>query len=222
MLSARRSTRRPSCSGSAIPAGQRLSVMAAKGRATIKLPRPMLGRDEPHFSLAGLKTALRHEAMARAPLSEQDIADLCASFQEAVADILSRQNVARLRALRGARGTGRATHPRRRRRRRRQSKAEIDAGSDRAEAHLPPGRAAARALHRQCRHDRLGGRHAACARADRRSFGARPRALAARSRRAARARRRRQGLRRLQLTSRQSRDPDGLSHALAGFRLSPE
>ena len=48
----------------------------------------MLGRPEPHFSLAGLKTALRHEALARAPLSEQDVADLCASFQEAVADIL--------------------------------------------------------------------------------------------------------------------------------------
>jgi len=48
----------------------------------------MLGRSEPHFSLAGLKTALRHEALARAPLSETDIADLCASFQEAVADIV--------------------------------------------------------------------------------------------------------------------------------------
>src|SRR5262249_5893696 len=41
-----------------------------------------------HFSLAGLKTALRHEALARAPLSETDIADLAASFQEAVAAIV--------------------------------------------------------------------------------------------------------------------------------------
>jgi N6-L-threonylcarbamoyladenine synthase len=49
----------------------------------------MLGRDEPHFSLAGLKTALRHAALARAPLSDEDIADLCASFQEAVADVVS-------------------------------------------------------------------------------------------------------------------------------------
>jgi len=48
----------------------------------------MAGREEPHFSLAGLKTALRHEALARAPLDAQDIADLCASFQEAVADIV--------------------------------------------------------------------------------------------------------------------------------------
>jgi N6-L-threonylcarbamoyladenine synthase len=49
----------------------------------------MLGRPEPHFSLAGLKTALRHEAQARAPLREQDVADLCASFQEAVAETVA-------------------------------------------------------------------------------------------------------------------------------------
>ena len=59
-----------------------------RGHPTIALPRPMLGRTEPHFSLAGLKTALRHEALARAPRSKKDIADLCASFQEAVADIV--------------------------------------------------------------------------------------------------------------------------------------
>ena len=75
--------------GLGYPGGPEVERKAAKGRPTIKLPRPMVGRDEPHFSLAGLKTALRHEAMARAPLSEQDVADLCASFQEAVADILS-------------------------------------------------------------------------------------------------------------------------------------
>lgn len=50
------------------------------------LPRPMLGRSEPHFSFAGLKTAVRHAALAIAPLTDQDVADLCASFQAAVAD----------------------------------------------------------------------------------------------------------------------------------------
>ena len=59
------------------------------GNATVKLPRPMLGRPGPHFSLAGLKTALRHEALARAPLGEQDVADIAASFQAAVADIVA-------------------------------------------------------------------------------------------------------------------------------------
>ncbi len=74
--------------GLGYPGGPAVEACAARGRPTIALPRPMLGRSEPHFSLAGLKTALRHEALARAPLSETDIADLCASFQEAVADIV--------------------------------------------------------------------------------------------------------------------------------------
>ena len=71
------------------PGGPEVESHALEGRPTIKLPRPMLGRSEPHFSLAGLKTALRHATEARAPLSRQDVADLCASFQEAVADIVS-------------------------------------------------------------------------------------------------------------------------------------
>lgn len=75
--------------GLGYPGGPEVEREAAKGRARIALPRPMLGREEPHFSLAGLKTALRHAALARAPLSGQDIADLCASFQEAVADVVS-------------------------------------------------------------------------------------------------------------------------------------
>jgi N6-L-threonylcarbamoyladenine synthase len=75
--------------GLGYPGGPEVERMAARGRPNIALPRPMLGRAEPHFSLAGLKTALRHEALARAPLCEQDIADLCASFQEAVAEIVA-------------------------------------------------------------------------------------------------------------------------------------
>jgi N6-L-threonylcarbamoyladenine synthase len=75
--------------GLSYPGGPEVERMAARGKPVVPLPRPMLGRTEPHFSLAGLKTALRHEALARAPLSESDIADLCASFQEAVADIVS-------------------------------------------------------------------------------------------------------------------------------------
>jgi N6-L-threonylcarbamoyladenine synthase len=71
------------------PGGPEVERQALGGRPTIPLPRPMLGRTEPHFSLAGLKTALRHAAEKRAPLSGQDIADLCASFQEAVADIVA-------------------------------------------------------------------------------------------------------------------------------------
>ena len=75
--------------GLGYPGGPAVEDFARRGQPSIPLPRPMHGRREPHFSLAGLKTALRHAAMARTPLSEQDIADLCASFQEAAADIVS-------------------------------------------------------------------------------------------------------------------------------------
>jgi N6-L-threonylcarbamoyladenine synthase len=75
--------------GLGYPGGPEVESRALRGRPTIPLPRPMLGRAAPHFSLAGLKTALRHAAQARAPLGEQDICDLCASFQEAVADLVS-------------------------------------------------------------------------------------------------------------------------------------
>ena len=52
------------------------------------LPRPMNGRRDADFSLSGLKTALRLEAEKIAPLSDQDVADLCASFQQAVVDVV--------------------------------------------------------------------------------------------------------------------------------------
>jgi tRNA N6-adenosine threonylcarbamoyltransferase len=84
--------------GLGYPGGPEVERHAARGRATIPLPRPMAGRPEPHFSLAGLKTALRHEALARAPLDDQAIADLCASFQEAVADVVG-DRTARAMAL---------------------------------------------------------------------------------------------------------------------------
>lgn len=80
--------------GLGYPGGPDVERWAARGAPTVPLPRPMMGRPEPHFSLAGLKTALRQEAMARAPLSEHDVADLCASFQEAVGDVV-RDRVAR-------------------------------------------------------------------------------------------------------------------------------
>jgi N6-L-threonylcarbamoyladenine synthase len=46
----------------------------------------LAGRDDAHFSFAGLKTAVRRKAEALVPLTDQDIADLCASFQAAAMD----------------------------------------------------------------------------------------------------------------------------------------
>ena len=47
------------------------------------LPVPLKGADRPDFSFSGLKTALRRQATALGSLSEKDICDLCASFQNA-------------------------------------------------------------------------------------------------------------------------------------------
>jgi N6-L-threonylcarbamoyladenine synthase len=48
----------------------------------------MLGRPGCDFSLAGLKTAVRLAAKKLGEASAQDIADLCASFQAAIGDVL--------------------------------------------------------------------------------------------------------------------------------------
>jgi N6-L-threonylcarbamoyladenine synthase len=48
----------------------------------------MLGRGSLDFSFSGLKTAVRNAAAAIAPLSDTDVADLAASFQAAVTDII--------------------------------------------------------------------------------------------------------------------------------------
>jgi N6-L-threonylcarbamoyladenine synthase len=68
------------------------------------LPRPMLGRAEADFSLSGLKTALRVEAEKVAPLSDQDVSDLCAAFQQAVVDVVTDRLRAGLRKFRERHG----------------------------------------------------------------------------------------------------------------------
>src|ERR1700730_4438811 len=72
------------------PGGPEVEREAARGSPDrVVLPRPMIGRAEPDFSLSGLKTALRLEAEKIAPLSGADVADLCAAFQQAVVDVIS-------------------------------------------------------------------------------------------------------------------------------------
>jgi N6-L-threonylcarbamoyladenine synthase len=69
------------------PGGPSVENAARAGRSDrFALPRPMLGRAEPHFSFAGLKTAVRLAAQSAAPLDDQAIADLCASFEQAVVE----------------------------------------------------------------------------------------------------------------------------------------
>jgi N6-L-threonylcarbamoyladenine synthase len=78
------------------PGGPKVEAIARNGDPErFRLPRPMLGRSEPNFSFAGLKTAIRQAAQRMAPLSEATISDLCASFQAAVVDcIVDRTQIA--------------------------------------------------------------------------------------------------------------------------------
>ncbi|MAS06338.1 MAG: tRNA (adenosine(37)-N6)-threonylcarbamoyltransferase complex transferase subunit TsaD [Ahrensia sp.] len=72
------------------PGGPAVEREAAKGDPKrFALPRPMKGEERLDFSFSGLKTAVRREATALAPLTDTDIADLCASFQAAVTDTLA-------------------------------------------------------------------------------------------------------------------------------------
>ena len=68
------------------PAIERAARQGDSGR--IVLPRPLLGRPGCDFSFSGLKTALLHAVQSLGALSEGDRADLAASFQSAVADVL--------------------------------------------------------------------------------------------------------------------------------------
>jgi len=87
--------------GLGYPGGPEVEGEAKHGDAErFILPRPMLGRVEADFSLSGLKTALRIEAEKVAPLSDQDVADLCAAFQQAVVDVVSDRLRAGLRIFR--------------------------------------------------------------------------------------------------------------------------
>ena len=88
------------------PGGPAVERAAEKGDASrFALPRPLLGKPEPNFSLSGLKTALRLAAEAVQPLTEQDCADLCASFQAAIVDCVVDRTRMGIRAFRQQMGS---------------------------------------------------------------------------------------------------------------------
>ena len=67
------------------PGGPEVERAASAGDAKrFAFPRPMLGRPDANFSLSGLKTAVRNEALKLDPIEPQDVRDLCAGFQAAV------------------------------------------------------------------------------------------------------------------------------------------
>jgi len=78
--------------GLGYPGGPAVERMATDGEtARFKLPRPMKARAGCDFSFSGLKTAVRQciENLPPGPVTQQDAADLCAAFQQAVAEVFA-------------------------------------------------------------------------------------------------------------------------------------
>jgi N6-L-threonylcarbamoyladenine synthase len=81
--------------GLPFPGGPAIERAAKQGHpAAYSLPRPLVDTDRLDFSFSGLKTAVRYritspgDSPSSEPLARQTVADLAASFQEAVVDCL--------------------------------------------------------------------------------------------------------------------------------------
>jgi N6-L-threonylcarbamoyladenine synthase len=82
--------------GLSYPGGAVIDNLASKGDPqSVRLPRPLLNDGSFNFSFSGLKTAVLNY-LQKNPLSgdERKLHDLCASFQEAVCDVLVRKTEA--------------------------------------------------------------------------------------------------------------------------------
>ena len=81
--------------GLGYPGGPVIDRLAAKGDASaVEFPFPMLHRDGYDFSFSGLKTAVAlHVKQHGVPEAEEGLADLCASFQRSVVEVLARKAV---------------------------------------------------------------------------------------------------------------------------------
>ena len=71
------------------PGGPNVEKTALTGNPkAFQLPLPMKGREGCDFSFSGLKTAVRHKIEQMGELSDENKADMCACFQEAVVKIM--------------------------------------------------------------------------------------------------------------------------------------
>lgn len=83
--------------GFGYPGGPIISKLAQKGNPdAFKLPRPMLHSDNYDFSFSGLKTAVFYllKNNPKIKKSKKQTADLCASFEQAVTDVVTAKTVA--------------------------------------------------------------------------------------------------------------------------------
>ncbi len=82
------------------PGGLPIDQLAQKGNPeAIRFPRALPGSENFDWSFSGLKTAVLQHVRKHGVPQGQALADLCASFQEAVADALSKKFVAAARRL---------------------------------------------------------------------------------------------------------------------------
>ena len=90
--------------GLGFPGGPAVEKAAARGNGErFPLPRPLMGRPGADFSFSGLKTKVRQtiEGLPKGPLQDQDVAELCASFQAAAEDTLADRVTNAMAAFRG-------------------------------------------------------------------------------------------------------------------------
>jgi N6-L-threonylcarbamoyladenine synthase len=84
--------------GLAYPGGPALSLLAQQGdREAFKLPRPLLHSGDLDFSFAGLKTAVLTQAHKLGAKLEARKADLAASTEAAIVEVLLKKSLAALR-----------------------------------------------------------------------------------------------------------------------------
>ncbi len=83
--------------GLGYPGGVVIDRLAAQGNPkAIDFPRALPRKDTLDFSFSGLKTAVR-QYVEKHPPTENDLPDLCASFQEAAVDALLRKSLLALK-----------------------------------------------------------------------------------------------------------------------------
>lgn len=76
--------------GLGYPGGPAIAKVALEGNAArFDLPRAWMGKEDLNFSFSGLKTAVRDLVTSLGEINDQTKADIAASFQEAVCDVLS-------------------------------------------------------------------------------------------------------------------------------------
>lgn len=81
--------------GLGYPGGARIDALAAEGNPeAVVFPRPLLHKRGHDFSFSGIKTAVLNHLQGQPPQNEAQLADIAASFQAAVVEVLTRKTLA--------------------------------------------------------------------------------------------------------------------------------